>query len=284
MNPVPRPSPDLRDYSDYRKFLRDIYEARKAANRNYSYRFLSQRAGINSSGFYKHIIEGRRNLTQETIRKTCTALGLKDADSEYFESLVLFNQARTMREKNLHFEKLIEQQKRRSFRRIAEDRYDYFSEWYHCVVRELAVLDDLGDQPAALAARIRPSITARQAAQSLHLLERLGFLRRENNRWVQAEPLVSTGFDIKSHLVKKFQVEMLKKTIEAYDGGQAEPRLMSCNVVAISSSNYERFVEILRNLRSQIMSLANGQGKPDRVYALNINFFPCSEKSGNPDA
>jgi hypothetical protein len=29
------------------------------------------------------------------------------------------------------------------------------------------------------------------------------------------------------------------------------------------------------------MNLANGQVKPDSVYALNINFFPCSEKAGN---
>jgi uncharacterized protein (TIGR02147 family) len=269
----------VRDYSDYRAFLRDFYATRKAVNRNFSFRMLSQKAGINSSGFFKQIIEGKRNLTAETLGKACQALGLKDGDAEYFQDLVSFNQAKTMKEKNLYFEKLIDQQKRRNFRRIHEDRYDYFSEWYHCVVRELAVLDDRGDDPARLAAGVRPPITARQAAQSLQLLERLGFLKREDGRLVQADPLVSTGYDIKSHLVKKFQVDMLKKAIDIYERpSQDEPRLMSCNVFALSSAEYDRFVEALRSLRAQLMTLAHSQARPDRIYALNLNFFPCSGK------
>ncbi len=284
--PLRAPLPlDVRDYSDYRKFLRELYAAKKAANKNFSYRYLSQKAGINSSGFFKQIFEGKRNLTAETIGKACAALGFKETEAEYFHNLVLFNQAKTMKEKNLHFEKLIEQQKRRNVRRIPEDRYDYFSEWYHCVVRELAVIDGLGSDPARLAALVRPPITTKQAAHSLQLLERLGFLKRDRGNLAQSDPLVSTGYDIKSHLVRKFQVEMLGKAIAMYDRpSPEEPRLMSCNVFALSSSDYERFVEALRNLRTQLMGLANGQGaKADVVYALNLNFFPCSGKPGETD-
>jgi uncharacterized protein (TIGR02147 family) len=281
--PKPAAHPDVRDYSDYRKFLRELYASRKAANRNFSFRYLSLKAGINSSGFFKQIIEGRRNLTSGTIAKVCQALAFKEAEAEYFESLVLFNQAKTMRQKNLHFEKLIEQQKRRNFRRIPEDSYDYFAEWYHCVVRELAVFPGMGEDAAKVAAAVRPPITAKQAAQSLQLLLRLGLLRREGDSLRQADPLVSTGYGIKSHLVRKFQVDMLEKAIEMYDqpSTAADPRLMSCNVLAFKAGNYERFVEALRGLRSQLMALANEQPGPDTVYALNLNFFPVSRKTGN---
>ena len=271
--------PSIQDYSDYRKFLGEYYAARKAVNRNFSFRFLSQKAGINSSGFFKQIIEGKRNLTDETVEKAARALGLKEADAAYFHDLVRFNQAKTMKEKNLYFEKLIDQQKRRGFRRIPEDRYDYFSEWYHCVVRELAVIGGLGDDAALLAAAAKPALSPKQAAQSLQLLLRLGFLKQEGGRFIQSDPLLSTGYDIKSHLVKKFQVDMLRKAIEMYDRpAEVEPKLMSCNVFALSSAEYERFVEALRSLRAQLMAMAQGQAHPDAVYALNLNFFPVSAR------
>lgn len=271
--------PSIQDYSDYRKFLGEYYAARKAANRNFSFRFLSQKAGINSSGFFKQIIEGKRNLTDETVDKAARALGLKEADAAYFHDLVRFNQAKTMKEKNLYFEKLIEQQKRRGFRRIPEDRYDYFSEWYHCVVRELAVMDGLGGDAALLAAAVKPALSPKQAAQSLQLLLRLGFLKQAGEGLVQSDPLLSTGYDIKSHLVKKFQVDMLRKAIEMYDRpAEVEPKLMSCNVFALASADYDRFVEALRSLRSQLMAMAQGQSRPDAVYALNLNFFPVSSR------
>jgi hypothetical protein len=71
---------------------------------------------------------------------------------------------------------------------------------------------------------------------------------------------------------------MLKKAIEAYDRSlpNDQPRLMSCNVISFSAANYERFVEILRSLRAQMMSLANDQERQDVVYAFSLNFFPCS--------
>ena len=49
MNPV-------YEYSDYRLFIKDYYEGRKAANAAFSYRYLAQKAGINSAPFFKFLI------------------------------------------------------------------------------------------------------------------------------------------------------------------------------------------------------------------------------------
>ena len=87
---------EIYDYSDYRQFLKDYYESHKAVNPNFSFRYLAQKAGINSSGYYKLVIDGKRNLTRATILKTCAALKLDDREAEYFENLVLFNHARVV--------------------------------------------------------------------------------------------------------------------------------------------------------------------------------------------
>ena len=169
---------EIFDYSDYRQYLKDYYETNKSRNSAFSYRYLAMRAGINSAPFFKWIMEGKRNLTKSTILKTCIALKLKDREAEYFENLVFFNQAKLIKEKNIFFDKLIALQKVRSVKKIEPDQYDYFSQWYHCAVRELAVFPDFKNDFNWLAKKLNPPITAEQAKHSVNLLYAWDFLKR----------------------------------------------------------------------------------------------------------
>jgi uncharacterized protein (TIGR02147 family) len=264
------------DYSDYRHFLKDYYEQHKAINPSFSFRYLSQKAGINSAPFYKFIIEGKRNLTKATILKTCMALRLKDPEAEYFENLVFFNQAKTIAEKNHFFERLVEKQRHRNISKIQDDQFEYFSEWYHCVVRELACMVDFKDDFVRLAKSLHPAITPREAAKSVKLLLKLGFLKKVNNRYHQAEPIVSTGYGLASHQVINFQIMMLRKAIEAFDRCNQNQRLASATTLAISRSTYEKMVEKLRTMRSEMLESARCDACPDMVYELTVNLFPLS--------
>jgi uncharacterized protein (TIGR02147 family) len=60
---VSKDSPvDVYRYLDYRAFLRDFYEAKKAKSRTFSYRAFSKRAGVASPNYLKLVIEGQRSL------------------------------------------------------------------------------------------------------------------------------------------------------------------------------------------------------------------------------
>ena len=87
------------EFIDYRKFLAAFYEHKKANSSYFSYRYFSQKIGINSPSFLKHVIDGKRNLTTQMIERFCTALDLSAREARYFRNLVLFNQAKTSGEK-----------------------------------------------------------------------------------------------------------------------------------------------------------------------------------------
>lgn len=264
------------DYSDYRQYLRDYYESHKAVKPAFSYRYLAQKAGINSAPFFKFIIEGKRNLTKTTILKTCVALKLKDHEAEYFENIVFFNQAKTIAEKNHFFERLVEKQRHRNVAKIQETQFDYFSEWYHCIVRELACMVDFKDDYASLAKSLVPAITPKEAEKSIKLLLALGFLKKVNGRYCQTEPIVSTGYGLSSHQVINFQIKMLQKAIEAFDRCKQNERLTSATTLAVSRQTYEKFVEKLRTMRAELLELARGDNASNSVYELTINLFPLS--------
>lgn len=95
------------EYLDYRQFLKDWYEMMKSETTFFSYRYFAQKAGINSSGFLKLVIEGQRNLTDLTAEKFIHAIKLWGIEGDYFRSLVRYNQCRSNEEKMIYY-KLLE--------------------------------------------------------------------------------------------------------------------------------------------------------------------------------
>jgi uncharacterized protein (TIGR02147 family) len=276
MNVEPLPL-NLLMYSDYRLYLKEYYETRKAADPNFSFRYLSLKAGINSSAFYKYIIDSKRNLTKTTILKTCLALKLKDKDAEYFENLVFFNQAKTIREKNLYFDKLTRLRGDYDVRKVQEAQYAYYGDWHHSAVRELIEAVKFKGDYKALAGRLLPPITPKQAEESLALLARLGMARKDaQGRWRQSDPVLTTGGQVEAAAVIDFQKRMLELAVEAFARARPAERLMSSTTFGISEETFDLFKKKIRDLKAELLELARLDQKPTRAYQLNLNLFPLS--------
>lgn len=268
---------DIFTYSNYRSFIKDFYETRKAVNPSFSFRYLSQKAGINSSAFFKFLIEGKRNLTPGTVLKVCAALKLRDREAEYFENLVYLNQAKTIEEKNKFFEKLVQCQTARHVAKIEEERYDYFGEWYHCIIRELVTFVDFKEDYAKLGKMLMPPISAKEAEKSIQLLLKLGFLAKSEGKFVQTDPVLATGPGIRAQRVISFQIKMLQMAIEAFDRCKPEQRLNSSTTLAVSKSGFATAVRIMRECRSQLLELARSEQAPGQAYQLNISLVPMTQ-------
>ncbi len=109
VSPVLHP-PVLGEYTDFRLYLKDVYEYRRATEstgiRSYSYSTFSAAADIKSPNYLKLIIEGRRNLSDDMITRFARALRLNRSESDEFRSLVLYGQASAPLERNQHLKVL----------------------------------------------------------------------------------------------------------------------------------------------------------------------------------
>lgn len=266
-------------YADYREYLHDFYLAQKSSRPYFSYRHIAKDAGINSSGFYPLVIQGKRNLTGATIQKTCVALKLAPPESEFFKTLVLFNQAKTLRKKNGFFDTLVKLRNEKKVEIVTEQRYDIFSQWYHGAIRELAVCREFKDDFRKLGRMLNPPITEKQARESIDLLLRLGFLTKEGGRYAyaQSSPIITTGQDIKAHQVINYQVRMLELAIEAFNRFGPNDRLFtSSTTLRVSKTTYEVLKQKNREHRRELLKIAEADKSANQVYQLNINMFPLS--------
>ena len=66
-------TPSVFDYLSYRAYLRDMYAFLKRARKGFSYRSFSRAAGFKSQSVLKQLIDGERNLADDSIARVAVA-------------------------------------------------------------------------------------------------------------------------------------------------------------------------------------------------------------------
>jgi len=269
------------EYQNYRLFLKDYYNHQKTVNRGFSYRYFSKKAGINASAFLYYIIEGKRNLTKSTIAKISQAIGFCSEEAEYFENLVFFNQAQTISEKTAYYNAIINIRRPIDIKQIEKERYEYYRKWYHSVIREVVTFFHFKDDYAALGMFLKPSISAKEAKESIRLLEQLGFIERDDNGlYHQTNTHIAVHpKPIESYMIEKFQMEMLDLALKSYNDFPVQERMSSSTTFSISEETFELIKTKTREMRREIADLAMLDTTPNRAYQLTINLFPLCRRA-----
>lgn len=265
------------NYLNYREFLEDYYLWKKQVNPHFSYQLFADKAGFKSRSFLKLVIDGKKNLSEKSLDKIQNALELPEKEWSYFCDLVFFNQAKKLEVRNSYFQKLMQYNPQSKSKIILQNKYDFYEKWYHNTIREIVTTVDIGDDFDRLAKLVKPRITARMARLSVQLLMRLGFIRKENGRYVQCDSVISTGDDVQSLAVQNFHVQNALLAGESIDTTPSHERDISCLVLGLSEKGYEEIRTEIRAFRKKLLTIADAEKRVDRVYHVNFSLFPTSE-------
>jgi len=264
-------------YTNYRTLLKDFYEEKKSSG-GYTYRDFSEQAGMNSSSWLLHLIKGTKNLSEQTAVKVAEVLKLKKKETEYFLLMVQFTQAKTSDEKNNVYKQMIALKRRLKVIKITEEQYQYYTKWYHPVIRSLVSKVDFGDDYSLLAKKLLPVITPAEVKKSVNLLKKLGFIKKcENGKWIQNSSVLSTGDEVTSLNVVNYHKQVSKLAEDAFDRCSKDIRDISALTLGINKADFKRIKARIQEFRKEIMDIAKNSENDDRVYQLNFQFFPVSK-------
>ncbi len=270
---------DIFRYRDYRQFLRDWYAHAKSSRATFSFRAFSQRAGFTSPNFFKLVMDGARNLTEESLAKFVVGLKLNKQEQEFFRNLVFFSQAKDNEAKDRYYRAMLRSRKLRRLQPIEKEKHEYYATWYHPVIRELIAAPEFDGTAEWLAARLYPPITKEQAEKSIELLARLGFIERmKDNRWKQSNPLVSSGPEPASHILFNYHLNMLDLAKGSLRHVGAEKRDVSALTLGVAASRVPQLKQMIREFRNEVLRLASEDANPEEVVQLNIQMFPVTER------
>jgi uncharacterized protein (TIGR02147 family) len=272
------------DYTDYRQYLRDYYEEQKAKNPAFSYRYFAMKAGFNSSGLYKDIVDGRTGITRGLILRFATAMKLSAKQQEYFETMVYFNEAKTVDEKKLYFERLMKYHNSKAFR-VEKNQYEYYSKWYYVAVRELLAIGGFKDDYAAIAQALSPSIRKEQAEKAIKVLKKLGLIQKDRNGCYKAvDKILTTGSEVKSLAVANFQKAMMDLAKGALDRYPVEQRNISTITFSVPEKAYADIRDELIACRKRILGMVDRSENEAMVCQLNMQLFPLTKPKESTNA
>ncbi len=279
MNETNYSKPKILEYGNYRLFLKAFYEAKKAAQPGFSHRVFSRMAGFGSPNFIHLVIEGKRNLSEDSIEKCLQALKLGVEEARHFRNLVLLNQAGNAEERRHYAKQIIQSRAFRKLHPITQAQFEYHSEWHRVAIRELVALDSFREDPDWIAQALVPSITPAEARKAIDLLQTLKMIERDaNGRLRQAQSVVSAGDEVAMASVTRFHQQMIKKGAESIELFAQAEREISSVTIGLSKKGALQIKTLIQAFRRELLAIAENDQGLDRIYQANFQFFPLSKE------
>lgn len=272
--------PDIFTYLDYRKYLRDLCEAKKNVLPHFSYRYLSQKVHIKSAGFFSWVLQGKRNISDRLVLELARFFKMNKSQTTYFEALVTFNQANTHEERKHAFEKLLTM-RRGTVKQVDEDQIEFYRKWYYSAIRELLPIVEITDGNAGkVGAMLSPAVKPAEMREALSVLERLGMARKnEKGIYKRTEAVLSSRENIPFVALHDFQIGSMELAKSALDTFEKNERELSTVTMSIDDDAYLRIVEQTAMFRATVMEIARSVKRPTRVMQLNMQLFPLSVRN-----
>lgn len=265
--------PDISQYAEYAKYLQDAYTARKSRDKKFSHRFINQKMGIQSSGWFGDILAGRQRLKPRHVTPLAAIFKLESRERDFLRALVEMEQACTPEEKTAAYDKWLELKGVRQ-EKVAKDRFKYFERWYYPALREILSLYSFQGDYADLAAKLHPPIHPRQAKEALALLVRLGLI---NPGAPAPLPVLVKDSSAKTphwHKILKAYMQLAGPALQKF--GKDE-RDFSAVTLTMSPEGLKKAGEEITALRKRLLAMSERDRAKNRVYQCLFQVFPVSQ-------
>jgi|MDSW01.1.fsa_nt_gb uncharacterized protein (TIGR02147 family) len=271
--------PQTLDYDDYREFLRELIGYLRLTSRSFSFRKFSRKAGYQSPNFLKLVVEGQRNLSEESITRFAKAFELSAKEEKDFGHLVRFNQSKSDVERNKNY-RLLKRNRPGPAAEIHAAQYDVYSKWYALPIRELSTTPDFKEDPEWIASQFIQSVSIHQAKRALELLQKVGLLVRDTSGKLKAATArLRTGVEVPL-AVRNFHRAMLEQAQQSLDKFTTKDRHVSSLTQALTRAQYEEVCERVDAFREEL--LQNMEDVPSKstdaqIYFVGFEVIPLTK-------
>jgi len=264
-------------YTDYRLFLRDLFEESKKENRRITQKAVLEKMGVSSTGFFSNVIAGKKNLTLSQVKKICEILKLKKAQQRYLEYLVLYAKTKSIEDKKEYFDRVISLQKIK-MKVLDKKQVGVFAQWYYVFIRELLNFYKFKDDYKELAQMLDPPIKPAEAEQAIKDLSELGLISKgADGYYRQTDSILTTGNEVQSLQLANFQLNTMDMAKRALQKIRAKERDISVLTISLSRDCFSLVKSEIQEFRKKLLKIAYNDQKTDTVYQCNIQFFPVSK-------
>ncbi|KMQ51175.1 hypothetical protein CHISP_1881 [Chitinispirillum alkaliphilum] len=270
------------EYLDYQLYLKDFYEYKKDQSSYFSYRYMGNKLNLDA-GFLVKVLQGKANISNKSIPVIVRFLKLEAREAEYFDLLVRFAKAKTGKECEFLFERIMAL-RGIDMNRVEDRQYEFYSHWYHNAIRALLSYYSFQGDYKELAKLLSPPITEKQAEDSISLLLSMGFIKRDKlGFFVLTDKTITTGEKWHSPAIHAFQKETISMARESLDRHTKEIRDISSVTISVSHKDLEEIKARASEFRKSLLQMHTGNSPSDIVYQVNIQIVPLTGILGHEE-
>ena len=276
---MPKTELSIFKYVDYRLFFREYYHVRNKADRHFSHRFLSEKLGDKSPSFFLKVIQGQRRLNDDQLEKIMRIFDLDREEFRYLQAMYRYGIAKDNAEREYHLGLMVAISSP-SRKELGSEASDFYSEWFHSAVRALLGVLDIGDDLTPLTRRLKPTITAIQARQSIQLLERLKLIEKnDKGLWKPKENAIFFKSPIQDATMRSYRLKCLDLAKLAVSAPQSvNPPQFFTTTMTVSDEALERIKKNLAKFRGEVRTIVSRDNQPQtRVVQLQDVLLSLTE-------
>jgi uncharacterized protein (TIGR02147 family) len=266
--------PDLFTYLEYRDYLKDAYEERRKLQPYFSYRFIGNKVGMDSS-YLTRLFQKKLHLGDDLVDRMAGIFGLQDDSLEYFRNLVSFNKTKNEVQARVFHDQLM-RLRGVGYSVVREDQSEYFSNWIHAALRSLLDYQRFDGDYEALGVMLSPPVSADEAKSAVFLLERLGMAKRTDFGYEILDNHLHSGDNWTTEAIKTFQKSTMELASRSLDVVPPSMRDISTMTMNIDAETLDDLKIMVREFQENVAKLVESSSKSDRVYHLNMQLFPLS--------
>lgn len=263
----------------YREYLQALHQAMKATAESYSYLQFAEDLGFSKSNVLWLVVSGRRKLSSKASGRIVDALDLRGNDRRYFLTLVRYCNARRPDDRQALLEELLRQRKADLPTTVLQENLEYYSEWFHPVIREMTSLADFQSDPHWIAEKLAMKILPKQAEKSLRLLEELNLIRfdAKKKRHYPTGEAILPDRTVSTLAAVRYHQQMCEIASEALTRVSAANREYNTITICVSKEEAMEIGALIHELCERIVRAEQKAKKKDQVFQVNLQLFPLTK-------
>lgn len=271
-------------YLNHRDFLQAVYQAAKSRLESYSYLKYAEDLGFSATNVVRLIVSGQRPLTSKAGTRIAKALDLHGASLRYWTTLVRYANARPPVERERLFRMLMSYKTRAAPSELDPVQAEYFSEWYHPVIREMVGLEDFTGEPEWIQQRLAFPLRIEPIKRSLELLTKLEVIRYDAaaQRYVRTGH-VTTSQDVDGMALVRYHQTMIEIGRESITRVDEDRRDIQAVTISLPRDALPILKGKIQEWVSEALALEATGGEAEgvsEVVQVNIQMFPFTRRSG----
>jgi uncharacterized protein (TIGR02147 family) len=194
---------------------------------------------------------------------------------------VKFGQAKSDADKKAAYTEMKEIASAHKVRVLEGESVSFYESWKYPVLRELAPMMP-GAKPLEVAKACGGAFSAEEVRNALAFLTRAKFLKKTaDDVYEQVDRSLQMSVAAMPVLVREMHKEMADFAKEAIEKYPIDERNFTGITMGIDDEDYAEILKELETCRKRIISIATAKKGGNRVYRLNMQMFPLTEKIQN---